>query len=32
LIRAGDWYDFGGSGAVTSSEKQPGVIRLKRIV
>lgn len=32
LIRAGDWYDFGGTGAVTSSEKQPGFIRLKRIV
>lgn len=31
LITAGDWYDFSGNGQITSSEKQPGQINLKRI-
>jgi hypothetical protein len=31
LITAGDWYDFDGSGAVASSEKDPGVYNLKRV-
>ena len=31
LITAGDWYDFGGSGVVTSDEKSPGVSNLKRV-
>jgi len=31
LIKAGDWYDFDGSGTITDSEKKPGVINLKRV-
>lgn len=31
LIKAGDWYDFDGAGTVTSSEKSPGIINLKRV-
>ena len=31
LVTAGDWYDFDGSGAVASNEKDPGVFNLKRI-
>ena len=31
LITAGDWYDFDGSGAISSAEKSPGLYNLKRI-
>jgi hypothetical protein len=31
LIAAGDWYNFDGSGAITSAEKQPGYYNLKRV-
>lgn len=31
LITAGDWYNFDGTGAITSSEKQPGQYNLKRV-
>lgn len=31
LVSAGDWYDFSGSGTVTSDEKQPGHYNLKRV-
>jgi N-acetyl-beta-hexosaminidase len=31
LVSAGDWYDFDGSGAISSSEKQPGMYNLKRV-
>lgn len=31
LITAGDWYDFDGSGLITSTEKSPGQYNLKRI-
>lgn len=31
LISAGDWYNFDGSGAITSDEKQPGKYNLKRV-
>lgn len=31
LIVAGDWYDFDDTGTVTSSEKQPWVVNLRRI-
>ena len=31
LITAGDWYDFDDDGVITSSEKQPGVINLRRV-
>ena len=31
LIDAGDWYNFDGSGAITSAEKQPGLFNLKRV-
>ena len=31
LITAGDWYDFSGNGTVSSSEKQPGIVNLKRV-
>jgi hypothetical protein len=31
LITAGDWYDFDGSGTVTSAEKDPGRYNLKRV-
>lgn len=31
LVVAGDWYDFDDSGAVSSTEKMPGVSNLKRV-
>lgn len=31
LITAGDWYDFDGSGIITSTEKSPGQYNLKRV-
>lgn len=31
LVTAGDWYDFDGSGAISSAEKQPGIYNLKRV-
>lgn len=31
LISAGDWYNFDGSGAITSAEKSPGIYNLKRV-
>lgn len=31
LISAGDWYDFDGSGAISSGEKSPGHFNLKRV-
>jgi hypothetical protein len=31
LVQAGDWYDFDNSGTITSSEKSPGIINLKRV-
>lgn len=31
LITAGDWYDFNGSGAISSAEKSPGYYNLKRV-
>ena len=31
LVEAGDWYDFDNSDTVTSSERTPGLINLKRI-
>jgi hypothetical protein len=31
LITAGDWYNFDGTGAITSQEKQPGQYNLKRV-
>lgn len=31
LIDAGDWYNFDGTGAITSQEKQPGHYNLKRV-
>lgn len=31
LITAGDWYNFDGSGAITSAEKQSGQYNLKRV-
>lgn len=31
LIRAGDFYDFDGSGSVSSTEKAKGYINLKRV-
>jgi hypothetical protein len=31
LITAGDFYDFDGSGAISSDEKAPGYINLKRV-
>lgn len=31
LITAGDWYDFDDSGTISSGEKSPGQINLKRI-
>tara|TARA_R110002051_G_scaffold105260_1_gene178143 strand:+ start:339 stop:851 length:513 start_codon:yes stop_codon:yes gene_type:complete len=32
LITAGDWYDFDGSGSISSAEKSPGVFRIRRVV
>lgn len=31
LVQAGDWYDFNGTGTVTSAEKMPGVWNLRRV-
>jgi len=31
LIAQGDWYDFDGTGVITSAEKSPGHVNLKRI-
>lgn len=31
LVTAGDWYDFDKSGVISSSEKSPGFINLKRV-
>jgi hypothetical protein len=31
LITAGDWYDFNGTGIISSDEKQPGVYNLRRV-
>lgn len=31
LISAGDWYDFDGTGVITSNEKQPGKYNLRRV-
>jgi len=31
LITAGDWYDFDNSGAIGSTEKDPGFYNLKRV-
>lgn len=31
LISAGDWYDFNGTGGITSGEKSPGQYNLKRV-
>lgn len=31
LVSAGDWYDFDGTGTISSSEKQPGHWNLKRV-
>jgi hypothetical protein len=31
LVAAGDWYDFDGSGAISSAEKSPGFYNLKRV-
>ena len=31
LITAGDWYDFSGTGVITSDEKQPGYYNLRRV-
>ena len=30
LITSGDWYDFSGDGTITSAEKEPGKIRMRR--
>lgn len=31
LVQNGDWYDFSGTGTISSDEKQPGIINLKRV-
>jgi hypothetical protein len=31
LISAGDWYNFDGTGTISSAEKQPGQFNLKRV-
>jgi hypothetical protein len=31
LITSGDWYDLDDSGTITSSEKQPGYMNLRRV-
>jgi hypothetical protein len=31
LVSAGDWYDFDGSGAISSTEKSPGQYNLRRV-
>jgi hypothetical protein len=31
IIAAGDWYDFDGTGVVTTKEKDPGLYNLRRV-
>ncbi len=31
LVEAGDWYDWDNSGTVTTTERTPGLINLKRV-
>jgi hypothetical protein len=31
LVAAGDWYDFSNTGTISSDEKQPGYVNLKRV-
>jgi hypothetical protein len=31
LVTAGDWYDFDGSDTIDSTDKQPGVVNLRRV-
>lgn len=31
LVTAGDWYDFDADGVIASTEKDPGIINLKRV-
>lgn len=31
LIQAGDWYDFGNSGAITAEDIKPGVVNRRRV-
>jgi hypothetical protein len=31
IVAAGDWYDFDGTGVVTTKEKDPGLYNLKRV-
>lgn len=31
LIAAGDWYDFDGDNTVESTEKNPGIVNLRRV-
>lgn len=31
LVTAGDWYDFDADGTIASTEKDPGIINLKRV-
>ena len=31
LIAAGDWYDFDGDDTIESSEKNPGIVNLRRV-
>lgn len=31
LVKAGDWYDFSGDGTISSAEKAPGIVNLKRV-
>jgi len=31
LVTAGDWYDFDDDGNIVSSEKQPGIVNLRRV-
>jgi hypothetical protein len=31
LITAGDWYDFDGNGTVSTTEKDPGKVNLRRV-
>lgn len=31
LVSQGDWYDFDDDGTISSTEKEPGIVNLKRI-
>jgi hypothetical protein len=31
LVTAGDWYDFDDDNTIESTEKEPGIINLKRV-